>query len=433
MRSYLRRRRRFAGAGRGPSLPVPALRLLAADLPNSGVFNGTSDVHTVSQNLDLSSMTLLFVATVTGATAGTCSAVSIYNDAASVYLEVQAASAGQFRGRVRPFGIGQASTFIDPTTPEPVNANAFGTKTLFIARATGSAIQSIVGAGAAKAMTRSGGTTATTKVTIGRGRASGFTAMTMHEVQILDVTDDASVQAVANDLAARHSVDAPVLTPFLDTTAISLGDSLTVATGTTAGLNGWNEVALAAVIGKAKFFNSVNTAIADTQMSPFGFESPADDAKLACVFSNVTANSAIYSGMSMVTVMYGVNDMRRDVPLGTPADATDQTFWGAMNIGFANIKSLAPTLPVLVCITPPYYYEDTPNALGLTLDDYRDAVRAKAAAIGATVCDFSTAWGPIADALTYFDDGTLHPNNAGNAVMGAIAAQVIAGGVAIPI
>lgn len=407
------------------SLPTPILRLNAADLPNSGVFNGTSDVYSTSLSFDVVDTTYLMVATVTGTTAGTCAALSVYGAGATNYLELQAAATGTFRGRLRASNLGQSSTFIDPANPANTQPNVYNTKTLFVVRVRSDGFATIVGSDYAKTMTKSGGTNAVTTVTIGRGRATGYTAMTCHELQVLDVADDTSVQLVANDMASRHGVDAPVLTPYLDTTVVAFGDSIVAGVGSSAGLNSFVEVGAKSIIAKEEHVTPL-TATAGARVCPVG-EVDAD--KITAAFSNAAPLLSNYTSRSMAIVSYGTNDYGSDIPLGTSSDSDATTFWGAAKIGFAGLVSAG--LPTVVCLPFPRSGENVANGAGSTLQDYRDVISTLATSHGCTIADLSTAWGYATESDTYTGDG-LHPNDAGHALGGAIIAAAIAGGVSVP-
>lgn len=85
----------------------------------------------------------------------------------------------------------------------------------------------------------------------------------------------------------------------------------------------------------------------------------------------------------IITVFGGVNDwgQQNPTPMGTISDATNSTFYGALNILCSGLLTRFPK-STIIFLTPlgnkgfsPSFYEDE-NSLGLTVYDYADAILA---------------------------------------------------------
>lgn len=114
----------------------------------------------------------------------------------------------------------------------------------------------------------------------------------------------------------------------------------------------------------------------------------------------------------IVFIAGGTNDFGTDVPLGEKEDDTDTSFYGAADLVFRTLKEKNPSGKFIV-ITPIPRVQKT-NGLGLSLQDYRDALKYKAEKYGFfVVCGESF---PL-DAFdkNYFYDGT-HPNAEGHRI-----------------
>ena len=120
-----------------------------------------------------------------------------------------------------------------------------------------------------------------------------------------------------------------------------------------------------------------------------------------------------------VVVFGGTNDYGHgDAPLGTMADRTPDTFYGALHTLYTSLLTRYPDAIILV-ITPTHrLQEDVPDSNGLPLKAYVDAIREVAEAYSLPVLDLYATSGlqPGVPAIQarYMPDG-LHPNDAGHA------------------
>lgn len=154
-----------------------------------------------------------------------------------------------------------------------------------------------------------------------------------------------------------------------------------------------------------------------------------------------------YTAYDLCTILGGTNDYRRATPLGELGQTGDDyesldtdTFYGAYRKCVEYILTAAPDIR-LVLITPfqrdPYpawsSYEATydgnkPNAEGLKLIDYVNAVKLIGKMYGLPVCDLYSNSGITELTLgTYTIDG-LHPNDDGYKRIGEVLANTLTSG-----
>lgn len=154
-----------------------------------------------------------------------------------------------------------------------------------------------------------------------------------------------------------------------------------------------------------------------------------------------------YTAYDLCTILGGTNDYRRATPLGELGQTGDDyesldtdTFYGAYRKCVEYILTAAPDIR-LVLITPfqrnPYpawssyeatYDGDKPNAEGLKLIDYVNAVKLIGKMYGLPVCDLYSNSGITELTLsTYTIDG-LHPNDEGFKRIGEVLAETLTTG-----
>ncbi|MDD6212337.1 MAG: GDSL-type esterase/lipase family protein [Clostridiales bacterium] len=139
-----------------------------------------------------------------------------------------------------------------------------------------------------------------------------------------------------------------------------------------------------------------------------------------------------YRGYSVICIAAGTNDYNYDVPMGVLGDDSEQTFFGAWENIFMEIRRQNPDAKV-VLVTPVYrgrYQSDwsqvgmkCKNSCGYTLEDYTEAIRRVANRHGAYVYN-SSVNGVITKAnyrMSTFD--SLHPVRETYAKMGELIAD----------
>ena len=129
-------------------------------------------------------------------------------------------------------------------------------------------------------------------------------------------------------------------------------------------------------------------------------------------------------------IFMGTNDYGHETPLGTIADTTDVSFYGALNVVIPNLLAMHPNSKI-IWITPMhrygfgtssvngknFTYDHLPNGRGHTLKDYVDAIKEVCAMYAVPVIDLFNINGmhPSLSHVRskYFFDG-LHPNRWGH-------------------
>jgi len=373
------------------------------------VFDGTDDVIVATVSQDWADKTLMWVAT-PGTTDNAQDAIISATGPASLTFNIDGQNIGVFNSRLRAANFGLGTNPVTVSDVLNATVNQAGLKYMGLVRMrSGVDALTVNGTIAAGVTTLTAGAKSVTSIRLGANTSTNYCPVTIYEIALIDSTDDMILQAAVDQMAARHSVAGPIITPFIEGDARIFGDS--IASGVAASTVPQH------VLGGA-LYNLIctrnNSATAGAQMSPTGLVSPADDAAINASFSRITATAGLYTGMGLILVHFGTNDFNKNVPIGVIADATEATFYGAMRVGFDAVASNAPTTPILV--TLPFYRsgDATPNGAGHTMQDYRNAIAAVCAARGIPYVDLGGLWN-AGNVGTYTTDG-LHPNDAGHAL-----------------
>lgn len=134
----------------------------------------------------------------------------------------------------------------------------------------------------------------------------------------------------------------------------------------------------------------------------------------------------------LICLFAGTNDYGHDTPMGTIADTTDISFYGALRVVIGGLIAMYPNRR-LVVMTPLHrynfgglVYDTDPNGAGNTLEDYVNAIKNVCKLYGVPVIDTFSISGlnPMVNEIyqNYVTDG-LHPNAAGHKL---IAERVMA-------
>ena len=201
-----------------------------------------------------------------------------------------------------------------------------------------------------------------------------------------------------------------IISGLRDKSAVFVGDSITYGTGTTDGNIYWQILS-----EKCHLKNVVGAGVAGSCMS---------------ITSNYgSANSPIASRWNsipqkdIICIFAGTNDYGHDTPMGTISDATDISFYGALNVIIQGLVNKFPSSR-LIFITPLHRYnfggltyDTVANGEGNTLKDYVDAIKTACELYSIPVIDAFSISGmnPSISGIysTYITDG-LHPNSAGH-------------------
>lgn len=127
-----------------------------------------------------------------------------------------------------------------------------------------------------------------------------------------------------------------------------------------------------------------------------------------------------------VVIAAGSNDFRNSVPLGTPDDREDVSFYGALHVLYRGISERYPDKEIYA-VTPIRATDVIVNKVGLRMEDYAAAIRERAAEFGFSVIE---GYGvPIypenrEHRALYIRDG-VHPNTEGHKIYGEYLARRI--------
>ncbi len=121
----------------------------------------------------------------------------------------------------------------------------------------------------------------------------------------------------------------------------------------------------------------------------------------------------------VVIVAAGSNDFRGSVPMGTPEDREDISFFGALYVLYAGLSERYPHAKIYV-VTPIRASDIDVNKEGLRMSDYSDAIKLRAKEFGFSVIDgFGVPINPYSKEhrALYLRDG-VHPNVEGHRIYG---------------
>lgn len=196
-----------------------------------------------------------------------------------------------------------------------------------------------------------------------------------------------------------------------------LGDSITEGCGTTDfGTKPFHQL-IAKKYGMAA---ARNYGIGGTRLAKQGkpSESARWDLDFCSRFSEMDDNA------SLVVVFGGTNDFGHgDAPIGTPADRTPDTFYGACHYLMSGLINKYPEARIVIMTPLHRITEDNLNVNGVNLAYYVGIIKEVAAFYSLPVLDLWAVSGiqPRVDVIKekYCPDG-LHPNDAGHERMAAV-------------
>lgn len=371
------------------------------------VFDGVDDLLSATvTSMDLKGKTLIWVMK-PGTTDNAQDAILSMLGPSALEISVCGQTVGTFKSQLRTSAFGAGSTLVTPTNPRAVVYDRTDEKFIGFLRVRTDEVLICNGHQAAEKTTLTAGAKNVTSFRLGAS-ASGFRCpVSFYEMALIDSTDDDVIHAACATIAARHSLTAPNVTPFLCGDARIFGDSISLGIGATNSYEGHLEQVCDAMI-----CDTAKSGLADVQMSPYGFTVPTNNTKIAACFSRVTASAGLYTGMNLILCHFGGNDYGTGVPLGDINSADEETFYGALNVGADNLDANRGSTPVVM--TGLYFASVDPgtNGIGLSRDDYRAAISAVCAARGYTYVEMGDIGINAGNAATYLDDG-VHPTTAG--------------------
>lgn len=184
---------------------------------------------------------------------------------------------------------------------------------------------------------------------------------------------------------------------------LALGDSITA-----------RDVGYVSQVSRILGIEYTNAGVPNSKMQV----KPDDDSALQdASFCRITTGN-FAQGYDLITVAFGTNDAGQSLPIGDLGDSGENTFFGAMELGYSNIMAVNPTAKV-VFILPPYRTHGVGEA---GVAPYRAAIKEFCASKNIPVILTNEEMGiNAANATEFLEDG-LHFSPAG----AALHAQYIA-------
>ena len=232
------------------------------------------------------------------------------------------------------------------------------------------------------------------------------------EILLLHSAAHILYQPSANSPALLPALSAQNMGWFGKTLAV-IGDSMSTGAYTTTS---WGKL-LAAKFG----MNFLNYAMNGAHLTCASLVDHATNTPTCYWYDYMTANADV------IIAMTGGNDWIASVPLGTPADTTEITVYGAMKILCLGLLRKYIGKQIVFGIEPYFWIENTVhvyhnpsdlNELGLSWSVYAQALREVAAMYAIPVCDVGVSsmiysFDATVRAALFVADGA-HPNAAGH-------------------
>ena len=197
--------------------------------------------------------------------------------------------------------------------------------------------------------------------------------------------------------------------------AAFLGDSITA---------GYTTIEGQATYVERPFPRTVQRKIGlDIQMKGYSSYPISSTGKSDCLLA---VYNTISADVDYIIVFAGTNDLFYNVPIGTIADTTDISFYGAVNVLINGLATNYPNAQI-VFMTPIHRSWEGANNVGAKLEDYVNAMKDVCKLCGIPVIDlysgsyFSWAVSKFHD---YYSDG-LHPTQDGYDLLGNVVAKYL--------
>lgn len=333
------------------------------------VFDGADDEITATVNFDLNGKTILMAAKVNSVSASGDAIWTLGGTFDEIVL--RAGNTSEFRGQLRAdAGVGFGSVITAAASGLNALYDQVGEDVVYVVQVT-AAEANISHGDFAAGFTSVSHDNTVTSIALGRGRNSQRPGLDFYEFMVLDSVDQTIIASAVEYLRSTYSATGPYITPMLGKDVSIIGDSISVGVSATGNNSFARQLSLTFGADRTIF------GFAGAQVSPIGLTSPADDDKITATFANITSDAAAVGGTPAVFCFVGVNDYASGdgVPIGTITDATDATFYGALNVGWTNFLANSDTGTPLFIFTPIYKTDETANTEGHTLEEYRAAIR----------------------------------------------------------
>lgn len=230
---------------------------------------------------------------------------------------------------------------------------------------------------------------------------------------------DEAVTEEKLDSAVQAKLNGGGFSCWSDKTAVCVGDSITAGSGTTK-----------------IYYNVLKDLLDLKSVTGMGVAGSC----VSATSNYGTSNSPLINryqnipNADLITIFMGTNDYGHNTPLGTIADSTDVSFYGALNVIISGIITAHPTAR-LIWVTPLHRYnfggltyDWTENGAGHTLADYVNAIKDVCNRYSVPVIDLFAISGlnPCISGIksNYIPDG-LHPNAKGHEKIAGFMAKYL--------
>ncbi|BAY32431.1 hypothetical protein NIES2107_43200 [Nostoc carneum NIES-2107] len=202
---------------------------------------------------------------------------------------------------------------------------------------------------------------------------------------------------------------------------VFFGSSTTVGVGSTRGDRRWSTL-LSRYLG----WQEINQGLSGSKITNFYKNLPSDSPWRVPPAVERSHQDVLRYEPDLVVMMYGTNDIYRQVPLGAASQNQPGTFYTDLKTLLTDLKSALPPERLIV---------STPQPSIKTQDSrtpYDLALEAGAGQVGAIFIDTGHEAFPASDLPQYAADG-LHPNNLGHAAIASfMAAKMVDLGLVAP-
>lgn len=399
----------------------------AALVDGVAVLDGVNDALTANLALDYAGKSVWAVVKVTGTDNAQDTALQV-NSSTTNSVGIAAQTIGQFKAQLRTPGTaaGYGAAMVAPVNVAEVGSNILGRWALIGLMFDGGKVY-VINGDAGIGVTVCPAAIIMTRLVLGRNaKGAGFTAMEVAELVVLDTCDVAVVDACLQDLGARHIVPVPALTALKGTMVAITGDSNGVGVKASSIPKRWHYIMAQGLLADETCY-----AWSDSQLSPRGMVPGVDDPKIAATFARVFTPTKM-AGISAVINLAGANDWWENVPLGSFGDTDETTIYGALHVGVFGgpngagfLVNAAPSAVLWICTTVNPHTE-LMNDLGLPVTEYDAVIRNFVALHNhprVRLLDIRQL-GLVAP--DHFAPDGFHTNDAGNALIGAMALATVA-------
>ena len=133
----------------------------------------------------------------------------------------------------------------------------------------------------------------------------------------------------------------------------------------------------------------------------------------------------LHADPSWVVILYGANDFASGKPLGNPEQFQQGTFYWDYDTALRGLIENLPDAQIILMTLVYRADSDTPNALGLTLENYNDSVRRLAARYSLKIADAGVSAGINSHNFAQLSVDDAHLNDDGHQRLAAFVIECL--------